>query len=71
MGTALTDRVLLMVEAHKLPVSVWLDSDAPGRRASAKIVRKLLNYGIEARAIHTELDPKCYSNEEIAKFLLT
>ena len=70
LGTALSDRVLIMVREHDCPVVVWLDPDGPGRRASAKIVRKLLNYGIQARAIHTPLDPKCYSNEEIAKFLL-
>jgi DNA primase len=71
MGTALSDRVLLMVRDHACPVAVWLDPDGPGRKASARIVRALRDYGIEARAIHSPLDPKCYSNEEIATFLLT
>jgi DNA primase len=70
LGTALSDRVLSLVKADGLPVAVWLDPDGPGQRARHKIVRKLRSYGIEARSIQSELDPKLYSKEEIAKFLL-
>lgn len=69
MGTSITDNVLLLVAGAKLPVSVWLDPDAAGKRGTTKIARALALAGVDTSIIRTAKDPKCYSREDIAAIL--
>lgn len=46
-----------------IEVRLWLDFDK--QKESAKYCNKLCSLGFNARTIITELDPKCYTDEEI------
>lgn len=45
----------------------WLDSDK--LTEARKMARQAQLLGLSASVIHTELDPKCYTNEQIKEFL--
>ena len=47
---------------------LWLDGDTPGRKAAKALEIKLQWLG-DVKVIHTEKDPKCYSNEEIERYV--
>lgn len=49
--------------------TVWLDHDMFHK--AQRICRRLEALGCSANAVWTELDPKCYNDEEISKVLLT
>lgn len=47
---------------------LWLDSDKAGREALAKLKNKL-GWGGSVDIIQTPKDPKCYTNEEIKRYI--
>jgi hypothetical protein len=49
-------------------VLVWLDSDKLKEAREIETMCKWI--GLSARTIYTELDPKCYSDKDIAKIML-
>jgi hypothetical protein len=49
--------------------TVWLDHDMFHK--AQRICRRFAALGCEANAVWTELDPKCYNDEEISQVLLT
>lgn len=65
MGTAMSDAVFTSVIAAERSVIVWLDGDAAGLRASAKIIKGLRAYGVQATPVITSRDPKLHTREEI------
>lgn len=69
MGTSIPDKVLSAIIAKCKPVYVWLDPDGAGIKGRRKFVPKLRTFGIDARSIQSEKDPKYYSQEEIANQL--
>jgi len=69
LGTNLTDAVLARVLDTRKPVSVWLDPDAAGHKASRSIARRLGVCDVPARIIQTERDPKLLSRREISTVL--
>lgn len=71
LGTSMSDAVLRMAKADHLPVRVWLDPDRAGSRGRRKIVPALRAFGIDAKAIVTDRDPKFYSKEEIRELVST
>jgi len=48
-------------------VVVWLDSDK--WREAREIAEAFKLVGLSATTLLTDLDPKCYSNEEIRNYL--
>lgn len=48
-------------------VLVWLDSDK--LKEARAIAEKFKLVGVTARVVWTELDPKAYTDEEIAEYL--
>lgn len=49
-------------------IVVWLDSNMYHK--AQKIAQRLCFLGMNARAVYTELDPKCYDDDEISKIIL-
>jgi hypothetical protein len=45
----------------------WLDSDK--LKESRSMCEKARYMGLSARVVHTTLDPKCYTNNEISEIL--
>lgn len=69
LGTSLNSNTLAKLLQRGCRVNVWLDSDAPGRRAAAKVLAALRSVGIEANDIVTPLDPKLVHLEKIKELL--
>lgn len=69
LGTNLSDPITARLLESGNHVAVWLDDDRAGKSACSAILRKMQTFGIEASAIHTPLDPKAYSDEEIEEIL--
>lgn len=73
LGAVISTRITVTGQEEILRISqglnfyVWLDGDMPGRRAAKKLERLSL-YG-EVKNICTPKDPKCYSDEEIRRFI--
>lgn len=61
-----TDRLNALVGRYNR-FKVWLDSDK--YKEACKIADRLRYVGIEASVIWTELDPKCYNNEQLTEYL--
>jgi hypothetical protein len=63
------------VPAHKIIalrpsyefITIWLDRDK--WREAREIADKCLWVGLSANTVYSELDPKCYTNEEIMEYL--
>lgn len=82
-GTALTKSLISYIIKNYYNVIVWMDGDKPGQDGAEKIIvtlekefNKFLYYNAFSvsgkrtiRNITTELDPKCYSNNEIREIL--
>lgn len=68
MGTSLLPKIWehLLSEPD---IVVWLDPDAAGRNAAAKIRDSLELVGRPCRIVHTERDPKFHSKAEIRNLL--
>jgi hypothetical protein len=69
MGTHANARLIAGLLQRQAPVRIWLDPDGPGRRAAAKVFKQLKAYGIEARVIRSERDPKLHFFNEIREYL--
>jgi hypothetical protein len=65
MGTYANPRLIAGLLQRQAPVLIWLDPDAPGRKAAAKVFKQLSAYGIEARVIRSERDPKLHTFDDI------
>ena len=48
---------------------VWLDGNMFDK--AQRLARLLQLLGADAKAVYTELDPKCYKDKEISQVLLT
>jgi len=48
-------------------ITIWLDSDK--WREAREIAEKCKWVGLGANTVYSDLDPKCYSNLEITKYL--
>ena len=69
LGTSLSTAQALLVLKSGLPVSIWLDPDGPGQKAAAKIFKQLNAYGVDARVIRSDTDPKLLTREDIRRKL--
>jgi DNA primase len=69
LGTSLSQSQCLSVMRHGLPVYIWLDPDAAGIRAASKIFKQLNAYGVDARVIRSDTDPKLLTREDIRRKL--
>ena len=69
LGTSLSQSQLSLLLARQCPVSIWLDPDAAGRKAAAKIFKQLNAYGVDARVIRSDTDPKLLTREDIRRKL--
>jgi DNA primase len=69
LGTSLSQSQCLSLMRHGLPVYIWLDPDAAGIRAASKIFKQLTAYGVDARVIRSDTDPKLLSREDIRRKL--
>jgi hypothetical protein len=58
LGTSPSRKLLGLIASRGCKVNVWLDPDAAGRKASAKLMPLLRAFNIEARDILSECDPK-------------
>lgn len=65
MGTKLSTTVAAEIIRDGRPVACWLDPDAAGRTAAAKVCKTLRAYGVKVTNIESERDPKLLSREEI------
>jgi DNA primase len=69
LGTSLSDAQAVLLLKSRLPVAIWLDPDGPGQRAASKIFKQLTAYGVDARVIRSDTDPKLLSREDIRRKL--
>ena len=71
MGTHANPRLLAALLERKAPVAIWLDPDAAGRHAAKKVHSTLTAYGIAARIVRSERDPKLHTLDQIKEYLCT
>lgn len=69
LGTSVSDHMIAMLLKRGVPVNVWLDPDAAGRRGAAKIIKQLRAYGMTVRNIVSTRDPKLMTRGEIKEIL--
>jgi hypothetical protein len=69
MGTSPSKKLLGMLAARGCKVNVWLDPDAAGRKAVAKILPMLRAFNIEARDIVSDCDPKLVHLSDMKELL--
>lgn len=58
-----------LVRLARLYSSLWVWLDSNKFKEAQEIVKQVQMLGLESRAIYTELDPKCYSDEQIKEIL--
>lgn len=68
-GTSFNDDKLCQILDSGKDFIVWLDSDKPGQDAAKTLIHKLNWWGGTVKAVISDRDPKCYSDEEIRRFL--
>ena len=68
LGTRLTAGTTAYAMKHR-DVSVWLDSDPPGRKAARLLGQQLRSYGLKVRDLCTPLDPKLHSRGCIKRII--
>lgn len=69
LGTSLSRTCFDMLVTAGKPVNVWLDPDAPGRRAAHKITSALRGWGLEVNNIVSLKDPKLIHRSVIKEIL--
>lgn len=69
LGTALSQSQLSSILKDGRRVYIWLDPDGPGQKAASKIFKQLTAYGVDARVIRSDTDPKLLSREDIRRKL--
>lgn len=67
LGSHVATRKLVRLAHMYGSVTFWLDSDKLTEARAMARQSQLL--GLSAKVVHTELDPKCYTNEQIKEFL--
>ena len=67
LGSDLSLRKLTRLKALYGRFRVWLDSNMYHK--ACRIANRLEWMGCEAQAVYSDLDPKCYNNDEIKSFL--
>lgn len=78
LGTSLSTQLGTLLASGKR-VATWLDNDVgrrgfnnnPGQKSAKKILATLRAYGIDARNIVTDKDPKCYDRDYIKRMICT
>lgn len=68
-GTSLSDSKLADLLQLGKKFIIWMDGDKPGKEAARKIKNKLGMLAHKVVRVESPLDPKCYSREQIEKFL--
>jgi len=66
-GSHVSTRRMLVLKRYFDEVIVWLDKDK--EKESVKFSRKAKEFGINARSVITDLDPKEYTDSEILSYL--
>ena len=69
MGTHANARLIAALLERNAPVNVWLDPDKAGVHARRKVIPQLKAYGIEARIVRSERDPKLHTFDQIRSYL--
>lgn len=69
LGTKLNDHTAAEVIRAAKPVYVWLDPDKAGQTAAQEIVKKLRAYGVKARSVLSDRDPKLLMRNQIIEVL--
>lgn len=76
LGTVPSPRVIRLLLERGGRVNVWMDNDLPprfpvnrGQIAARKIIKTLATYGIKARNIVSDVDPKLLFREQIKEIL--
>lgn len=65
MGTHAGPRLIAGLLQRQAPVAIWLDPDEAGRKAAKRVFSQLKAYGIGARVIRSERDPKLHTFDQI------
>lgn len=65
MGTHAGPRLIAGLLQRQAPVAIWLDPDEAGRKAAKRVFSQLKAYGIGARVIQSERDPKLHTFDQI------
>ena len=69
LGTSISDWMVSALLARGRPVNVFTDPDAAGRRAAAKFCKQLRAYGLEARDVLADRDPKLLTRDQLKELL--
>lgn len=69
MGTSPSRKLLGLLASRGCKVNVWLDPDAAGRKAVAKIMPMLRAFNIEARDVVSDRDPKLIHLSDVKELL--
>lgn len=65
-GSTLSTETMMKLDSYDT-VGIWLDDDKYSE--SVGMVSRLRQLGIDAYVINTDLDPKCYTDEEIIDYI--
>jgi len=66
-GSHISTRKLLTLRRYYDNITIWLDKDK--EKESVKFAQKARDFGIKARSVITDKDPKEYSDSEILSYL--
>lgn len=69
LGTSISASSAAEIAQKGKPVRIWLDPDGAGIKGRGKIVKDLRAYGVDARIIRANLDPKFYQTQQIKEYL--
>lgn len=69
LGTSISDGMVAALLKRGQPVNVFTDPDAAGRRAAGKFCRQLQAYGLEARNVLADRDPKLLTRGQLKELL--
>lgn len=69
LGTSLSKPYITALIERGCEVNVWLDPDAAGRRATAKVLPVLRSMGIVCHDIVSKVDPKLVHREQIKELI--
>lgn len=69
LGTNISDHTMSHLLKRGGRVNVWTDPDPAGRKASIKIRKQLIAYGVEVRDILSQRDPKLHTRAEILEYV--
>lgn len=67
LGTNVPAHKIIALKPFYEFITIWLDRDK--WREAREIAEKCLWVGLSANTVYSELDPKCYTNEELMEYL--